>query len=172
MTFRTFTTSEELFDLLLERFSMTRPDNLNEAEVEDWKKRSLIPTQRHVLDVFTLWLEEHRLLEEDPHIAQRLPDFIRHVATPRLPTEGHALLQNIERLVSGPSFLLSSPCPCFVDSQQLPSIRPSLNLSALRRGSFPRSPSSRKTTRATSFASTPCSLQISCPCMSIISTRR
>lgn len=101
MTFRTFTTSEELFDLLLDRFSMTRPDNLNEVEVEDWKKRCLIPTQRHVLDVFTLWLEEHRLLEEDPHIAQRLPDFITHVATPRLPMEGQALLQNIEHLVSG-----------------------------------------------------------------------
>ncbi|KAF6754307.1 ras guanine nucleotide exchange factor domain-containing protein [Ephemerocybe angulata] len=98
MTFRTFTTSEELFDLLLDRFSMTRPDNLNEIEVADWKRRSLVPTQRHVLDVFTLWLENHRLLEDDPHIAQRLPDFIRHVATPRLPTEGQTLLQNIERL--------------------------------------------------------------------------
>lgn len=78
---------------------MTRPDNLNEVEVEDWKRRCLLPTQRHVLDVFTMWLEEHRLLEEDLHIAQRLPDFIRHVATPRLPAEGQALLQNIERLV-------------------------------------------------------------------------
>ncbi|KAJ2918365.1 hypothetical protein MD484_g2048, partial [Candolleomyces efflorescens] len=98
MTFRTFTTSEELFDLLLDRFSMTRPDNLNQVEVEDWKRRCLVPTQRHVLDVFNLWLEDHRLLEEDPHIAQRLPDFIRQVATPRLPVEGQALLQNIERL--------------------------------------------------------------------------
>lgn len=98
MTFRTFMTSEELFDLLLDRFSMSRPDNLNELEVEDWKKRSLIPTQRHVLDVFKLWLEDHRLLEEDPHIAARLPDFIRHVATPRLPSEGQALLTRVEQL--------------------------------------------------------------------------
>ncbi|KAJ3535720.1 hypothetical protein NMY22_g6360 [Coprinellus aureogranulatus] len=104
MTFRTFTTSEELFHLLLDRFSMTRPDNLNEVEVEDWKKRCLIPTQRHVLDVFTLWLEDHRLLEEDPHIAQRLPDFITHVATPRLPTEGQALLENVERLTFAERF--------------------------------------------------------------------
>lgn len=109
MTFPTFTTSEELFDLLLDRFSMTRPDNLNQVEVEDWKRRCLIPTQRHVLDVFNLWLEEHRLLEEDPHIAQRLPDFIRQVATPRLPAEGQALLQNIERLVRVSFHLL---CRC------------------------------------------------------------
>jgi son of sevenless-like protein len=111
MTFRTFTTSEELFDLLLDRFSMTRPDNLNQVEVEDWKRRCLVPTQRHVLDVFNLWLEGHRLLEEDPHIAQRLPDFIRQVAAPRLPVEGQALLQNIERLVSTPLHL---SCQCSV----------------------------------------------------------
>lgn len=110
-------TSEELFDLLLDRFSMSRPDNLNELEVEDWKKRSLIPTQRHVLDVFKLWLEDHRLLEEDPHIAARLPDFIRHVATPRLPSEGQALLTRVEQLVSCPEAHTE------VDTQFLPSHR-------------------------------------------------
>ncbi|KAG2022767.1 cell division control protein 25 [Coprinopsis cinerea AmutBmut pab1-1] len=98
MTFRTFTTSDQLFDMLLDRFSMTRPDNLNEIEVDDWKKRCLLPTQRRVLAVFTYWLEEHRLLEEDRHIAKRLPDFVTHVAMPRLRPESQALMQTFERL--------------------------------------------------------------------------
>lgn len=98
MTLRTFTTSDQLFDQLLDRFSMTRPDGLNEIEVEDWKNRCLYPTQRHVLAVFTLWLEEHRLLEDDPHIAQRLPDFVTHVAMRRHLPESQALMQTIERL--------------------------------------------------------------------------
>lgn len=98
MTFRTFTTSEKLFDMLLDRFSMTRPDNLLEIEVEDWKKRFLQKTQRHVLAVFSLWLEDYRMLEDDRHIAQRLPDFVTQVAMPRLQPESQALMQAFERL--------------------------------------------------------------------------
>jgi son of sevenless len=85
--------------MLLDRFSMTRPDNLLELEVEDWKKRFLQTTQRHVLAVFSLWLEDHRMLEDDRHIAQRIPDFVTQVAMPRLQPESQALMQAFERLV-------------------------------------------------------------------------
>ncbi|TFK26715.1 ras GEF [Coprinopsis marcescibilis] len=103
MTFMTFTTPDELFDLLLDRFSMTRPDNLSPSEVVDWKTKCLQPTQRNVLAIFTLWLENHRLLEDAKHIAQRLPDFVTHVAMPLLPSESRGLMATLDRLMSAES---------------------------------------------------------------------
>jgi son of sevenless-like protein len=99
MTFRTFTTADTLFDMLVDRYSIDHPANLSNAEFENWK-RHLNATQRRVLMIFTMWLEEHRLLEEEPHIAQRLSDFLGLITTTQLASMAKLLLQTIERLVS------------------------------------------------------------------------
>lgn len=98
-TFRTITTPDILFELLVERFQMSPPKNLSPADVGDWKLRYLLPTRKRVLDLFVAWLEQHQLLEEEPHIARHLTDFLLSSVTPVLPEEASNILQKIEQLV-------------------------------------------------------------------------
>lgn len=100
-TFRTITTPDILFELLVERFRMSPPKNLSPADVEDWKSRYLLPTRKRVLDLFIAWLEQHQLLEEEAHIARHLTDFLLSSVTPVFPEEASNILQKIEQLVIG-----------------------------------------------------------------------
>ncbi|KAF5384966.1 hypothetical protein D9615_001164 [Tricholomella constricta] len=97
MTFRTFTTADDLFDMLVEIYRMDHPKDLATAEFEEWKGH-LIATQRRVLMIFTMWLEDHRLLEQEPHIASRLTEFLRLILAPPLASMARLLQKSIQRL--------------------------------------------------------------------------
>ncbi|TFK77505.1 ras GEF [Pluteus cervinus] len=112
MTFRTFMTADQLFDMLVERYRMNHPEQAEGAEYEDWKERFLLPTQKRVLTIFTMWLEDHRLLEEEPHIAGRMTEFLTFIAPPSLlATTAKLIIQSIERLT-------------FANPSQNPSVQP------------------------------------------------
>lgn len=98
MTFRTFTTADELFDMLVETYRMDHPKDLATAEFEEWKGH-LIATQRQVLEVFAMWLEDHRLLEHEPQIASRLSEFLRLILAPPHAAMARLLQKTIQRLV-------------------------------------------------------------------------
>lgn len=105
MTFRTFMSPDTLFDMLGEMYHLTYPENLSELEFDEWRERCLHPTQRMVLTIFTIWLEEQRLLEEEPHISRRLIDFLELIKPPSpLCVTAQLIIQSITRLV-GFSFL-------------------------------------------------------------------
>ncbi|KAJ7492214.1 ras guanine nucleotide exchange factor domain-containing protein [Mycena latifolia] len=98
-TFRTFTTANQLFDVLVARYHMERPEHLTDEQAEEWRERMQLPTQRRTLTLFTMWLQDHRLLEEEPHIAQRLTDFLTHIVQPQpLALTAKLILRSIEDL--------------------------------------------------------------------------
>lgn len=97
-TFRTFTTANRLFELLTERFNMKIPKSLTEQEEKDWKVNLRDPVRRRILEVLRLWLVNYRLLEEEPHIAKRLTDFLCTIGEPHMSTAGK-LIKDVERLV-------------------------------------------------------------------------
>ncbi|KAJ6520256.1 ras guanine nucleotide exchange factor domain-containing protein [Mycena sanguinolenta] len=98
-TFRTFTTANQLFDLLVARYHMERPENLTDAQAEEWREKMQLPTQRWTLTLFTMWLADHRLLEEEPHIAQRLTDFLTKITQPQsLALTAKLIIRKIEEL--------------------------------------------------------------------------
>lgn len=87
--------------MLVDMYRMDIPNGLSDAEFEEWKERCRAPTQRLVLTVFTVWLQEHRLLEEEPHIAQRLTDFLSLICSPApLASAAKLIVKLIESLVS------------------------------------------------------------------------
>lgn len=45
-TFHTFTTAEELLELLIERYEMDHPANLTNDQFEEWKEKRMRPVQR------------------------------------------------------------------------------------------------------------------------------
>ncbi|THV06545.1 ras GEF [Dendrothele bispora CBS 962.96] len=97
-TFRTFMIADELFDMLVGFYRMERPQNVTDAEYEDWGEKRLLPTQHEVFTLFTLWLEEHRLLEEEPHIAGRLTEFVNSITTGPHTSVANGIFQTIKRL--------------------------------------------------------------------------
>jgi son of sevenless-like protein len=99
LTFRTFMTPDQLFDRLVERFRMKPPRSLKEQEYKDWKAHLRTPTQRRVLDIFGFWLEDYRLLEEEPQIAQRLTEFLGTIEKAPHMATANTMMKLIERLV-------------------------------------------------------------------------
>jgi son of sevenless-like protein len=102
MTFRTFTTADHLFDMLVERFHLKPNESLTKSEYLNWKANLRIPVQRLVLDILKRWLEHYQLFEEEPHIAQRLKEFLDLIISlPSLPHKKIAaiIIQSIDRMV-------------------------------------------------------------------------
>ncbi|KAJ7070620.1 ras guanine nucleotide exchange factor domain-containing protein [Mycena amicta] len=98
-TFRTFTTANQFFDLLVARYDMARPDGLTDEQADEWRDKMQLPTQRRILTLFTMWLQDHRLLEEEPHIAQRLTDFLTQITQPPpLALTAKLIIRSIEDL--------------------------------------------------------------------------
>ena len=92
-------TSDELFEMLVEAYRMEdQPKDLATAEIEEWKQH-LIATQKRVLEVFGLWLINHRLLEDDAHIAQKLTGFLERIKAPPLAMASRLLETEIQSLV-------------------------------------------------------------------------
>ncbi|KXN88925.1 Cell division control protein 25 [Leucoagaricus sp. SymC.cos] len=81
MTFRSFMSPDALFDALVEYYYLHEPEDLNVLELEDWLERVQGRTQRKVLEIFSDWLQAHRLLEQEPHIAGRLTDFLQSITS-------------------------------------------------------------------------------------------
>jgi hypothetical protein len=100
MTFRTFTSPDEFFDLLTGLYRMQPPANMNQIEIREWREKRFRPTQKRILTILTMWLEDFRLLQEEPHIAQRLTDFLVQIGDPpSLALTAQLILRSLERLV-------------------------------------------------------------------------
>ncbi|KAF4612001.1 hypothetical protein D9613_004145 [Agrocybe pediades] len=96
-TFRTFLTANRLFELLVDRFNMKTPKSLTDPEYKEWRTTLREPVRRRILEIFGLWLENYRLLEEEPHIAQRMTDFLSTLKPP-YSSIADALIKDIDRL--------------------------------------------------------------------------
>lgn len=103
MTFRTFATSGEIFDLLIDRYRLVPPVGLSTDELEQWKEKILSPTRKRILSIFMTWLEYHRLVQDDPPIARRLQEFLSDIS-PALATKLQVshVMATLERMVNIP----------------------------------------------------------------------
>ena len=52
LTFRSFTTSDELLDLLVERYHIRPPDGLDQEEMAEWTKQKQTPLQLRRVESF------------------------------------------------------------------------------------------------------------------------
>jgi son of sevenless len=95
--------------MLTARYELPTPDGLSPMEMDEWRNRKLLPTQNRVLTCLTTWLEDHGMLNEDPHIAQRMQEFLSLITQPPpLALTARLILGSLERLVSRFHFLFKS----------------------------------------------------------------
>ena len=82
------------------RFKLTPPVSLSEDEFEEWKDKKQRSTQQRVLTLFTMWLEDHNMIKEDPHIVHRLQGFLQSIVDPHpLAIPAKLMIEAIDRLV-------------------------------------------------------------------------
>jgi son of sevenless-like protein len=111
VTFRTFATATEVFDLLVAQYELDVPSNLSEEEFKQWKREKLWPTRKRVLTVLTMWLEEYDLLNRDAEVAPKLQDFLCLIVSPAaLALTAKHILKSLERLVSFKCIVFSLDC--------------------------------------------------------------
>ncbi|CAE6527741.1 unnamed protein product [Rhizoctonia solani] len=100
-TYEAFTTSQQLFDLITDQYSLEPPRKLDESQFLDWKENKLRPTQARVLDVLGAWLELPRLYQDDPELIPRMREFLQFVTKPEsLASEARQHLRIIEQLTT------------------------------------------------------------------------
>ena len=59
LTYGSFTTKEEFFTLLMQRFNLSPPENLTEADIDVWQNRKIIPIRFRVINILKTFLESH-----------------------------------------------------------------------------------------------------------------
>ncbi|KAF7970865.1 hypothetical protein HWV62_22678 [Athelia sp. TMB] len=79
MTYRTFVTAERLLALLIARYQLDCPPELQPDEVAIWKEQKQRPIQQRVLITIKLWVEDYRFTDEGPSIIRTLVEFLRTV---------------------------------------------------------------------------------------------
>lgn len=104
-TLHTLGSSGEIFDLLVQQYHLEPPSSISVAQVDKWRQKHLLPVQKRVLSVFATWLGDHRMIEDDPPVAQRLQGFLVDVSeSPDSDVENVAIaqdvMQSLEHLVS------------------------------------------------------------------------
>lgn len=59
LTYRSFTSAEELFDLLVQRFTIQPPEGLCTAEFDIWTERKQRPIRLRVFNILKSWIESY-----------------------------------------------------------------------------------------------------------------
>ncbi|KAG0052377.1 hypothetical protein BGZ83_002671 [Gryganskiella cystojenkinii] len=71
LTYRSFATTKEFFELLFRRFTVEPPPGLTNAEHSNWTENKLTPIRLRVFNIIKSWLESY-FLEDDPEDQQVL----------------------------------------------------------------------------------------------------
>lgn len=65
LTYRSFTTASELFELLVRRFNLQPPPGLNRDELAIWEEHKQKPARFRVLNILKAWLELYWMENDD-----------------------------------------------------------------------------------------------------------
>eukprot|EP01096_Ripella_sp_DP13-Kostka_P006829 TRINITY_DN2466_c0_g1_i8.p1 TRINITY_DN2466_c0_g1~~TRINITY_DN2466_c0_g1_i8.p1 ORF type:complete len:953 (-),score=400.95 TRINITY_DN2466_c0_g1_i8:17-2875(-) len=77
MSYQTFTTANELLDLLIMRFNMPQPKSPSKEQARLFKTEKLIPIHFRVMNVLKNWVEKYYIdFKQDTVLVQRVLDFI------------------------------------------------------------------------------------------------
>ncbi|KAF9931934.1 hypothetical protein FBU30_009229 [Linnemannia zychae] len=71
LTYRSFTTTTEFFELLFRRFSIAPPPGLEGQDLVQWTERKLTPIRLRVFNTIKTWLENY-YMEDEPEDRQML----------------------------------------------------------------------------------------------------
>lgn len=104
LTYRSFTTAAELFELLVKRFGLQPPAGLSRDEYSIWEEHKQKPARFRVLNIIKIWLEQYWMELDDANsqaLLERMLAFAKSTfATTKIPL-AKALIAVIEQRVKG-----------------------------------------------------------------------
>lgn len=74
-TYRSFTTAETFIGLLMDRFKIEPPEDMDEVMFRQWQEEKRKPIQLCVVNVIKLWLECQLPLPDEVHVLDLIEDF-------------------------------------------------------------------------------------------------
>jgi son of sevenless-like protein len=104
LTYRSFTTARELFELLVRRFTIQPPEGLTQADYEAWRDRKQKPIRLRVVNILKTWFDNYWMedpTDESKQIIRDVYTFARDTVK-STETPGHAqLMAVLDQRLSG-----------------------------------------------------------------------
>jgi len=111
MTYKSFTTLDDLLDHLVERYRMNPPDGLSQSELDEWSKLKQHVVRSRVLNtVKTMVVDDEVLEKDDIYILDRMKKFLLDPDVAVAPATKN-LLAAVERKKQGGSKSLTATPP-------------------------------------------------------------
>ena len=98
LTYRSFTTSQELFELLVKRFAIQPPPRISQEDYRTWVEKKQKVIRFRILNVMKLWLEGYWTEPNDPasiDLLKRIHSFVKDSA------QSNTLLTVVEQRLRG-----------------------------------------------------------------------
>ncbi|KAF2667040.1 guanine-nucleotide dissociation stimulator CDC25 [Microthyrium microscopicum] len=104
LTYKSFTNAEELFGMLVKRWSIQPPYGIAPDDYQTWVDQKQKPIQFRVVNILKTWLDTYWMepdCEESRHLLQRMSEFAKnHVSTTNTPGAA-PLITAIEQRMKG-----------------------------------------------------------------------
>ncbi|GAA6032332.1 hypothetical protein JCM8097_008123 [Rhodosporidiobolus ruineniae] len=82
MTYRTFCTSHELLDQLVQRYLVVEPEDLTPEQYKEWELRKMRPIRARVTNLLKAWVREYMDHEDrDPTLLMKIREFAVNTMT-------------------------------------------------------------------------------------------
>ena len=104
LTYRSFTTASELFEILVKRFSIQPPPGISQSEYNTWVEKKQKPIRFRVVNILKSWFDSYWMENNDDasnELLRRVYSFAKDaIATSNTPGSG-PLMTSVERRLKG-----------------------------------------------------------------------
>ncbi|CEP07119.1 hypothetical protein, partial, partial [Parasitella parasitica] len=97
LTYRSFCTTQELFNELFNRYQLAAPEELTPKDLEIWKEKKLKLVRLRVFNVIKSWLETYFNEEEDRPFLPEISHFTEHVIVESMKFGAEQLMKLIKK---------------------------------------------------------------------------
>ncbi|OAT06520.1 cell division control protein Cdc25 [Blastomyces gilchristii SLH14081] len=104
LTYRSFTTASELFEMLVHRFTLQPPYGLDKADLQTWTEQKQVPIRIRVVNIMKNWFENYWMEPNDDvniRLLQRVYAFVKDSVGKTKTPGSQQLLSLIEQRMRG-----------------------------------------------------------------------
>ena len=104
LTYRSFTTASELFEMLVKRFSIQPPRGINQDHYNDWAEKKQKPIRLRIVNILKSWFDNYWMENNDAatnELLRRVYSFAKDSIAPSGTPGSAPLMTSVERRIKG-----------------------------------------------------------------------
>ncbi|CAG8502671.1 1002_t:CDS:10, partial [Dentiscutata heterogama] len=109
LTYRSFCTTEQFFDMLTKRFMIQPPDNLTPEQLEIWQEKKQTPVRLRVFNIMKSWLENYYIDDKDSYCLERIREFAQTTMHEHMAFAAVSLIKVIDKRMIPNNTMLPPP---------------------------------------------------------------